>query len=85
MNILKEARHPLSRRVFARKMGVSAEAVRKWELLLDKGASIPAGRVLPLVRATEYRISPHELRPDLYPDPNWVPFGAETRVKGEML
>ena len=79
MNILKLARHPLSRRAFAKKLGVSAEAVRKWELLLDRAEPIPADRVLPIVRALEYSVRPHDLRPDLYPDPEWLPPGALVR------
>lgn len=32
---------------------------------------------LSLVRVTGGRVTPHELRPDLYPDPDWLP--AEAR------
>ena len=49
----------------ARALDVSGEAVRKWFL----ANRIPADRVLAVARATDWRITPHELRPDLYPVP----------------
>lgn len=48
----------------ARALRVSGEAVRKW--LRD---GIPAERVLEVSRVAEWRVTPHELRPDLYPNP----------------
>ena len=48
--------------------GLSAEAVRKWER-----NGVPADRVLQIVEVTGRQVTPHELRPDLYPDPDWMP------------
>ncbi len=47
-------------------LGVSGEAVRKWEL-----HGVPAERVLAIEAATDYQVSRHELRPDLYPKESW--------------
>jgi DNA-binding transcriptional regulator YdaS (Cro superfamily) len=44
-------------------IGVSREAVRKW--VRD---GVPAERVLPICEATGWRVTPHQLRPDLYPN-----------------
>lgn len=49
----------------ARKLNVSGEAVRKW--FSEK--RIPADRVLEYARATDWAETPHQLRPDLYPNP----------------
>lgn len=48
--------------------GVSYQAVQKW-----LKTCVPAEKVLPIYRATCGAVTPHELRPDLYPDPAWVP------------
>lgn len=45
-------------------LGVSREAVRKWER-----DGVPAERVLKICEATGWRVVPHQLRPDLYPNP----------------
>jgi len=56
----------------ARAIGdISGEAVRKWAL-----AGVPAERVLAICRATQGEVTPHELRPDIYPDPEWMPVRA---------
>jgi DNA-binding transcriptional regulator YdaS (Cro superfamily) len=56
----------------ARAVGVTYQAIRKFER-----EGVPAERVLPIVRATGGAVTPHELRPDIYPDPEWMP--ADTR------
>ncbi len=55
-----------SRAALARRVGVTGEAVRKWE---RKG--VPVGRVLAIEAATDHRVSRHELHPDLYPKEPW--------------
>lgn len=60
MNVISEIGYAS----IARHIGVSGEAVRKW--FID---GIPAARVLSVARATGWRATPHELRPDLYPNP----------------
>lgn len=47
----------------AKALGVSHQAVRKWE-----ATAAPAERVIPIARATGWRVKPHQLRPDLYPN-----------------
>jgi len=44
---------------------VSPQAVSKW---VDAG--VPPDRVLTIARATDYLVTPHRLRPDLYPHPD---------------
>ena len=53
--------------VLARKLGVTTAALTQWRTK----RRIPAERVLAVSRLTG--LSPHLLRPDLYPDPSWVP------------
>lgn len=49
--------------------GVTYQAVQKWRKL----GKIPGEQVIPVCRATNGRVTPHDLRPDLYPDPDWMP------------
>lgn len=39
------------------------QAIAKWE-------KVPAERVLGVAEANEWRVTPHQLRPDLYPHPD---------------
>lgn len=32
--------------------------------------NLPDGRVIDVAKATDYQVTPHELRPDLYPHPD---------------
>lgn len=50
----------------ARSIGVTPQAVHAWD-------RIPAERVLPIERATEGKVTRHELRPDLYPEEDVQP------------
>ena len=52
-----------------RRVGVERQTVASW---LARGA-IPAEMVLPIVRAVAGAVTPHDLRPDVYPDPDWLP------------
>ena len=61
-----------SKMALARALGVRVESLYSWE----RSGRVPAERVLELYRLTG--VSPHELRPDLYPDPDWVPPWAAT-------
>lgn len=45
-------------------LGVSREAVRKW--VRD---GVPAERVRLICETTGWQVTPHQLRPDLYPNP----------------
>jgi len=44
-------------------LGVSREAVRKWQL-----NGVPAERVREICAATNWTVTPHALRPDLFPN-----------------
>ncbi|WP_392440024.1 YdaS family helix-turn-helix protein [Edwardsiella piscicida] len=46
-------------------IGVSGMAISQWKK--KNNGTVPASRVLPVFKATG--ITPHELRPDLYPNP----------------
>jgi DNA-binding transcriptional regulator YdaS (Cro superfamily) len=50
----------------SRRMGVKQARLCNW---LARG-SIPAERIIPLCSALEWVITPHQLRPDLYP--HWL-------------
>lgn len=63
----------------ARKIGVSGEAVRKW--FVDK---VPADRVLSVSCATDWRVTPNELRPDIYPNPTDA-LPAEHPLRAEQV
>lgn len=46
-------------------VGVNQQTVASW---LIKG--VPPKHVIPLCEAVFYRVTPHELRPDVYPHPD---------------
>ena len=51
----------------ARAAGVQPPSIASWR----RAGQIPAERVLAVYRLTG--LSPNLLRPDIYPDPNWIP------------
>jgi len=62
--------HDLNYALLARHLGgVTGEAVRKWFLDIP-GNSMPADRVIPVCRAVNWTVTPHELRSDIYPNPS---------------
>ena len=60
----------IARKSLAAAVGVTEPAVRHWA---NGNRGIPATQVLPIYHATHGAVTPHELRPDLYPDPTWLP------------
>lgn len=46
----------------ARAIGINSQAVSQWR-------SAPAERVLSISAATGWKVTPHKLRPDIYPNP----------------
>jgi len=52
------------REAVGRLFDCSGQAVGLWY-----ANGVPAERVIKLCEAVEYRVKPHELRPDLYPHP----------------
>ena len=55
----------------ARATGMSHAMIVNW---FARG-QVPAEQVLRVVRATNGEITPHDLRPDIYPDEHWMPPG----------
>jgi DNA-binding transcriptional regulator YdaS (Cro superfamily) len=51
----------------ARRLGIRPTSIIDWR----RAGRIPAERVLEVSRVTG--LSPHLLRPDIYPDPGWAP------------
>jgi len=45
---------------------IGPTAIANW---IQRG-QVPADRVIPVARAVEFQVTPHELRPDLYPHPS---------------
>jgi len=52
-----------SQSALARAFGLRPQAVQQW-------AAAPPDKVLKISEATGWRVSPHQLRPDLYPHPD---------------
>lgn len=66
-----EHENPLSKAIrivglkpLASAIGVSYQAVQKYE-----EAGVSAERVLAISTATNWQVTPHQLRPDIYPNP----------------
>jgi len=55
----------------ARRIGGRVRQGHVWHWL-QKG-QVPPEQVLPVVRAVAGVVTPYELRPDIYPDPDWMP------------
>jgi DNA-binding transcriptional regulator YdaS (Cro superfamily) len=53
----------------ARALGLSQAHVWNWL----RAGRVPAERVLAIYRATGGEVTPHALRPDIYPDPEYRP------------
>ncbi len=51
----------------AAKIGVKQAHV--WNWLNRQGRKVPADKVLSVSAAIEWEVTPHELRPDIYPHP----------------
>lgn len=52
----------------AEKLDVTQGFVSHW---INGRSEIPAEKVIPIYKATNGVVTPFEMRPDLYPDPNW--------------
>lgn len=49
----------------ARKLEVKPQAIHGW----CTAGRVPPDRVIDVARAVDFKVTPHELRPDLYPHP----------------
>lgn len=63
--------HAGTARALADRLGLKPMAITQW-----KKRGVPAERVLDIVRATQGQVRPYDLRPDVYPDPDWMPDNA---------
>ncbi|EHN97157.1 transcriptional regulator [Escherichia coli] len=67
----------LSQAGIARLIGLPQQVVSRWA----NGHQVPASRVLQLCEIMEWTITPHELRPDIYPNPtDGLPVGCKTNT-----
>ncbi|MEJ1422245.1 MAG: YdaS family helix-turn-helix protein [Candidatus Sedimenticola sp. (ex Thyasira tokunagai)] len=46
--------------------GISKQAPGQWK-------EVPIKQVLKIYLGCKGGITPHQMRPDIYPDPNWIP------------
>ncbi|MDP3088846.1 MAG: YdaS family helix-turn-helix protein [Methylotenera sp.] len=51
---------------FARSLGISQAMVSKWY----RGYKVSGDSALKVSAATDWQVTPHELRPDIYPHPH---------------
>ncbi len=58
-------RSEFSQAELGRSMGLAQQVISRWM----NGHQIPANRVLKLCELMGWGVVPHELRPDLYPNP----------------
>lgn len=56
----------------ARVIDKKPQAVQKWQ-------QVPSEHVIPLHKASGFVLRPFDLRPDLYPEPDWVLGQVERR------
>tara|TARA_Y100001973_G_C4948554_1_gene209127 strand:- start:163 stop:402 length:240 start_codon:yes stop_codon:yes gene_type:complete len=69
MTSFEKIRHHFgSQTRLANELNVTRSAVSAW-----KRKKVPANRVLAIYRLSKGEITPHEMRPDLYPDSEWRP------------
>lgn len=54
----------------AKAIGATQQHIWNW---LNRDKQVPADRVLPIVSAVRGQVRPYDLRPDIYPDPDWMP------------
>jgi len=63
-----------SQSALASRVGVKQAHV--WNWLNRQGRQVPADKVIAVSRATDWQVTPHELRPDIYPNPtDGIPSG----------
>ncbi|MBV7133675.1 helix-turn-helix domain-containing protein [Escherichia coli] len=71
----------LSQAGVARLIGLPQQVVSRWA----NGHQVPASRVLQLCEIMEWEVTPHELRPDIYPNPtDGLPCGCKSTAN-ELL
>lgn len=78
MNATTEAIALIGLKKLAEGLGVSHQAVRKFE-----SSRIPAERVIQVARLTGWKVTPHQLRPDLYPLPGDALLADSQRARAD--
>lgn len=78
MNAMKEAISLVGLSKLARGLGVSHQAVRKFEAF-----RVPAERVIEVAMLTGWKVTPHQLRPDLYPLPGDALLADSQRARAD--
>lgn len=64
MNYITEARKIYGMNHLTAAFGLTRQAVRKWELF-----GIPKDRIIEFCEAVEWRFTPHDVDPVMYPNP----------------
>ena len=54
---------PISNAALARELNISVQAIYKWDC-------VPAERAIDVSRVLDWRVTPHQIRPDIYPHPD---------------
>ena len=78
MNAMTEAIALIGLKKLAEGLGVSHQAVRKFE-----SSRLPAERVIQVARLTGWEFTPHQLRPDLYPLPGDALLADSQRARAD--
>jgi DNA-binding transcriptional regulator YdaS (Cro superfamily) len=78
MNAMTEAIALIGLKKLAEGLGVSHQAVRKFE-----SSRLPAERVIQVARLTGWKVTPHQLRPDLYPLPGDALLADSQRARAD--
>lgn len=52
-----------SMQALAEKLKITKGAVGQWD-------KVPSERVIDVAKATDWQVTPHQLRPDIYPNPS---------------
>ncbi len=78
MNAMTEAIALIGLKALAAGIGVSHQAVRKFE-----SGRLPAERVIQVAQLTGWKVTPHQLRPDLYPLPGDALLADSQRARAD--
>jgi DNA-binding transcriptional regulator YdaS (Cro superfamily) len=79
MNAMTEAISLVGLGAIARGLGISHQAVRKYET-----TRVPAERVIEVAMLTGWKVTPHQLRPDLYPLPSDALLAGVQRARQDV-
>jgi DNA-binding transcriptional regulator YdaS (Cro superfamily) len=67
MNPVLSAAHVVGgQTILAKALSVTPQAVSQW----TRGSPVPVSRVIEIARVSGWRVTPHAIRPDVYPHPD---------------